>query len=907
VTYPRRSESIKRFLEAYTHADLAALYHKGMECQVNVAQDGGERVSGEFKGRQWHKWQDPMTGETWGSFRIPRNAMSEPEDNDSEIKMDIARHVEGIGMTGWDWMARRSCWVAFDFDDITGHSDRHQQKVSPDQLLEVQKAASAIPWVTIRKSTSGKGLHLYVYLEGVTTQNHTEHAALSRAILGLMSALTAFDFNSRVDICGGNMWVWHRKMKGTDGLTLLKSGSMLRDVPPNWKEHVNVISGRRRKTVPTFLAANTELSESDKIFSELTGQSARIPLDEGHRKLIQWLEENKAVVWWDSDHHMLVTHTFHLQEAHDKLGLKGIFKTIAQGTERGSDHNCFCFPLRRSAWAVRRFSPGVQEHGNWSQDGSGWTRCFLNHEPDLATACRSFGGVEHPSGGFVFREGGVAVEAAGSMGIQLVLPDWLLRRKTRLKPHKDGTRIIAEIDHDANDSPNRGEMKDWLPEKGFWKRIFNTPVPTLPESEAGNYDDLVRHLVTEGCGDYGWVIKRDGAWGEESYSNIKIAMKSAGIASVKEMELILGASVMKPWKVVNRPFQPVFPGDRQWNRDAAQFKVPPLLGIEKRKYPNWQKILRHIGQGLDAALAENGWAQVNAIKTGADYLKVWLSSLFQYPLEPLPYLFLWGPQNSGKSILHEAVSQMLTKGYTRADAALINPAGFNAELRYAILCIIEETDLRKNKLAYSRIKDWVTAREIPIHEKGKTPVGLPNATHWMQCSNHKDYCPVFPGDSRITIIHVPELDSLEMIPKSVLLRELEKEGPEFLGELIELELPAPASRLNVEVIRTQDKIELEKANRTSLEIFIDDTVHFVPGKMITIAEFHTRFIESLDPNEISHWTKQRISTNMDSRFPKGRRVTDGHWAYGNMSWEPKKEGEQSMPRLVAANDKLRSE
>src|SRR5436853_2571102 len=133
----KRSEVIKNFLMAKTHKDLAALYFKGMECQVNVAQDGGERIQGEFKGRQWAAWQNADTGEQWASFRIPRNAMSEPEDNDSEIRWNLESHAEGIGMTGWDWMTRQSLWVAFDFDDITGHSDRHGQKLSPDQLSEV--------------------------------------------------------------------------------------------------------------------------------------------------------------------------------------------------------------------------------------------------------------------------------------------------------------------------------------------------------------------------------------------------------------------------------------------------------------------------------------------------------------------------------------------------------------------------------------------------------------------------------------------------------------------------------------------------------------------------------------------------------------------------------------------------
>jgi len=118
-----RSESIKLFLDAMAPPELAALYHLGMECQVNVAQDGGERTDGEFKGRKWHGWTDGMT--TWKTFRIPYKADTNPEYLDKAIRFDLAAHAEGIGLTGWDWQRKVSRWVAYDFDAIMGHSEQH--------------------------------------------------------------------------------------------------------------------------------------------------------------------------------------------------------------------------------------------------------------------------------------------------------------------------------------------------------------------------------------------------------------------------------------------------------------------------------------------------------------------------------------------------------------------------------------------------------------------------------------------------------------------------------------------------------------------------------------------------------------------------------------------------------------
>ncbi len=48
----KRTEAIKNFLTAATHPDLADLYYDGMEVQVNVAQDAGERVEGEYLGKK---------------------------------------------------------------------------------------------------------------------------------------------------------------------------------------------------------------------------------------------------------------------------------------------------------------------------------------------------------------------------------------------------------------------------------------------------------------------------------------------------------------------------------------------------------------------------------------------------------------------------------------------------------------------------------------------------------------------------------------------------------------------------------------------------------------------------------------------------------------------------------------
>jgi hypothetical protein len=893
---PTKSEAVKNLLTAWTLPELAALYSIEMECQVIVAQGDGKRVDGEYKGKKSHGYTDENGLEIWKPFRIPYNASTEPEYTDSNITFDLAKHAEGIGMTGWNWAKRQSMWVAFDFDAITGHSDRHSRKMTDQDLQRVVEAASGVPWITIRKSTSGTGLHFYVFLDGVPTKNHTEHAALARAILGSMAAATGFDFAGKVDVAGGNMWVWHRKMKGTEGLKLVKQGTVLKDIPKNWQEHTKVITGHRRKALPKEIT-ESPVNHIDDMFEELTGQFSKVPLDDDHKKLISHLEKSSANWWWDQDHHILVTHTIHLVEAHKTLEMRGIFKTISKGTERGVDHNVFLSPLRHGAWSVRRFTPGVEEDATWTQDGKGWTKTILNRDPDIGTASRCFEGVEDPKGGFTFRHAEQAQSAASYLGIELKIPSWAAGKETKIKEHKDG-RLVIEME--KADTDKTEDMRGWLSGKGKWQRIYSIPNSGPQEIEVGNYDDTVRHLVTEAGEDYGWRIRTHSDWQVEPLTHVKIALKSLGFGAA-EVDGILGASIFKGWTVVNRPFQPEYPGDRTWNLNAPQLRYVPSVS-ETLSYPTWKKILDHCGHSLDVAVRAHPWCSANNILTGADYLKVWLASLFQSPTEPLPYLFFYGPQNSGKSIFHEAVELLITSGCVRADQSLINPSGFNGELEKSVLCVVEELDLRKNKTAYNRIKDWVTARLIQIHKKGETPYTVPNTSHFIQCANAIEYCPMFSGDTRITMFYVEEIPLGELIPKKKLIDLLRKEAPDFLAEILRIEIPEPVDRLNVPVVESQDKLTAEEASLSEIELFLKESCHYIPGEVVPYAELWDKFQEWCDPSMLFKWSKIRFGRELPKKFPKGRSKKDASFIVGNISLRPPNPERDPKKRLVLQGD-----
>lgn len=897
-----RSQAIKRFLDAKTRPHLAALYSDEYECQVNVGQFGGERVdSKEFT--HSISWTDNV--QTWYPFRIPKNAMSEPEDNSGmPMTYELDKYVEAIGMTGWNWKKRKSMWVAFDFDAIAGHSDKHAATLSDAQLNDVREAAMAIPWITVQKSTGGKGLHLYVFLDGIDSQNHNEHAALARSIIALMSAKTGFDFQSGVDVCGGNMWVWGRKMEGTDGLTLVKKGDVLYDVPPNWKEHIKVTSSRgKMRNLPHFIP-----SGDVSLFEELAGQRPKIQLDDDHRKLIDFLTETKAHWWWDTDHWMLVCHTYDLARAHEQLTMKGAFHTLATGRHAGGDHNCFCFPIRRGAWSVRRYTRGIQEHSSWGKDTSNFTFCYLNRDPDLKTVARTYEATElENNGGFEFQEAEIAQTAVKLLGVTIDLPNHMARRTTILKPNKDGRLIVKIRREDGEKSPGKGWKEDT--KQRMWVKIFDVNVVDKQEPEAANYDDVVRHLVSEMGDDCGWVIKANQSWNVEPLAHVKAVLGGAMSLNEKQVREVIGVSVARCWRLVNMPFKPEYPGDRQWNRNSAQLRFMPTAELDNLTFPHWRAILSHTGSGLDDAVSEHKWCKTAGIMTGGDYLCYWISSLFKNPLKPLPYLFFYGPQNSGKSILPEALALLFDRkrGVIRADAALISPSGFNGELENAVLGVVEETDFSRNPvMVYNRVKDWVTSPDILIHRKNQTPYTTPNSLHIIHVSNPKEACPVFKDDTRITMGFVKSLEPGQEIAKDKLTALLEKEAPDFLAYILALEIPETGTRMGVPIIETVDKLETAKANQSVLEMFISECCHRVDGEAVKLGDLYQKFKDWLDPNEAENWTKPKMSKELPPDLPKGR-FRGADWHIGNLSFTPKPLTEGKRVKLVARGEFLKPE
>jgi len=874
------SETIDSFFKSLSTnfaSDLTSRWSIDMECQIMVDPTQGTPVYDGDKliRNTWQVCSDENGTYNYHHLRIPKNSMSDPFFNDRPLGFPLQRHIECIGMTGWNWQKKQSLWVAFDFDAITGHAQG--VGVSNDALEKVREFASDIPWVQVRKSTSGSGLHLYVYFDpedAPQTENHNVHAALARSVLGLMEKETGFDFRGNMDVLGGNMWVWHKKVSNSNrGLAVLKDYDIFcPNLPDNWKDNIDVVTGKSGKV--RFNGINKEDYES---FEAQTASRNKTKVDETHKLVEERIHNLGYTIIWVPDHHCWQTHTRAFAELMEEYpeDYRGIYETLSEGTDKGGQ-NCFAFPVSNGGFRITRFGKGAREHKTWYQDGTDWTWTYFNRSPSLMEAATFFGGVEDPDGkGWVVNDVDDVIRICQSLGDEFHVPDhWadengMKGRKFLLRGNKSN-QLVIEMQRKRDEQVPSG----WIEKNKskFVTLLKTAKTESVTEDDEINYDDRVRALVDTNNEFYQWVILNENSeWIVQNKDNTRSALK---IWAADKTEDVLGKLIISNWKIVNVPFQPEYLGQRMWNRNAPQFSVQP--DNPGKPHPHWDMILDHCGQDLDESVQDNKWCREAGINTGADYLAYWIACLLRDPYCKLPYLFFYGPQNSGKSIFHEAISTLISRGIVYADEALQSKSNFNGEIADAVLCVVEETNLGShNSSAYDRMKAWVTGEEILIHAKYQQPHQVKNTTHWCQMANDKAFCPIAVGDTRVVMIHVPMLETVE-IPKSTLLQHLKEQAPAFLRMLLDLRLPTPPGRTRLPVLETDSKTMAQEDNKTIVDKFLETQCYPVDGALVRFREFYEALSEWMQEEERGLWTYNRVVDEFRNRemLPMGKQLNN---------------------------------
>jgi len=566
--------------------------------------------------------------------------------------------------------------------------------------------------------------------------------------------------------------------------------------------------------------------------------------------------------------------------------MRGIFDTNSMDSDPGKP-NCFCRPKPDGAWDVYRFGEGTEECPLWDMQGK-WTHTTYNFPATLKQICLACGGYEgtDEKQGFMFDSLDEVKEALVLLTSKLKLPDRAGGRALSLHNGLGG-KIILVI------GKERGDEKAHFPRyvktpRGWeiWIRdAVDTPDQEIEDEQLWTeLDNKMRSLKVKslkGATFDSWVIKDEDGWTTHPRENIKSWLSSTGFA---KPDPVLGGAVFKSWTLINEPFQAEYPGGRMWNRDAAQFVYAPieLREGESPKHPTWTRVMEHCGVDLSDYLKELPWCSDWGIVTGGDYLTAWVACMFQNPFGKLPYLFMYGPQNSGKSSFHESIA-LLTNGVKKADRALTSEQGYNGELMGAVLAVVDEVDISKaGSSVYNKLKEWVTGLTISIHAKYKGVQDVVSTLHFVQMSNSRASLPVLPGDTRITVMNVPSLE--EEIPRDRLHELLREEAPHFMRTLLDYEIPEAQGRLMLPVIETQSKADAAASNVNELEQFIGDNCYEVPGAAIKFQDFKEKFLASLEDFQRPDWKERLIRNAISEKYLVGRSTSSNVTIIGNLSF-----------------------
>lgn len=524
--------------------------------------------------------------------------------------------------------------------------------------------------------------------------------------------------------------------------------------------------------------------------------------------------------------------------------------------------NCFLFPLPNGGWRVYRFSPGITETETWIQDGAGWTTCYFNRLPDVETACRAnmgqrIEGKPH----YIFPDGHHAIKAAEALGQKLDLEPALRDRTTEIRVNNGYLTVYIKKEKDDVDK----RMTGWIEKPKYWVRDLNKRLPKDDTSDLGetDFDGILRSLRSPSGEVAGWMFwSAQGDWSGTNSGIVKMIMQGKG-QTKPDAEAIMGRCAVNPWKIICQPFREEYPGGRQWNINAPQLRfIPAQLGDDLPQHPHWDMILDHVGMELTPVLQNNAWAQRHGITAGAQYLLLWIATLFREPFKRLPFLFLHGNENCGKSMFYESIALLMTKGVINASKAVATTGDFNGELAGAVLCYVEEIDLSHHKVALPRIKDWTMAEYMLIRQMRMDAYQQPNTTHWVQVANYREYCPIFGGDTRITAINVPDFAPGQEVGRDDMKDFLQAEAPHFLATLLSVSLPPPAGRLRIPVIETESKLEAIELNRSHLDEFVAAHCKRVDGERVNYAVFYETFIKWLPADVRDQWSPQRVASKI---------------------------------------------
>ena len=864
-------KNTRKLLAHFPHNNqwLLDRYHTALETQIYVTP-GTDEEAHETKSNCWSNGVH-----CWKQIRWPHNSDTNPNFEDFVPQFPLLDYVESVGTTWYNWETGESEGVFFDIDSIVGHKSGLTEK----ELKRIIEKLSCVDYVTIIRSTSGLGYHVVVFFKkGKRPQikNHGEHTLVAEVVLQKMSEDSDLDLRAKVDCFGQIGWFWSiRATPENQGFSMVKQATrdLTADEIPDWTN----LPAKRMKMRPKVVAYNESGTEIED--NNILGYTDEVVvINKDHMRIIHALEDTKFSFNPVEEHNLFHTHTAALREIHKKLSLKGPFQTVASG-QGNEKPNCFIRPQNGGGFSVFRFGKGTPEHLLWDQmtltTWCSYNQAIPPHKILMHMGAEFVSESKH----YEFESKEELIEATKILGNQVPLK---LIENRHYALAVNGRGLILKCFCEKDDSP--GGCDGWQRVRGFHKKVLSRLEEVNVDSILSHVDRVIRYVVRQGE-ELGWSVKTEAGWirckGEAPAKRITRFNVGAQIA-----ELYMYVANTNPWTLVNQPFEREYLPKRQWNKESAQLVIQ--CATKSGPHPHWDLILNHIGQSWDEPLVDNSEMQKYGIHTGADYLKAWIACMIRYPEIPLPYIFLVGPENSGKSVLHEVLRKCIRNGVVHGGNAFSSNSGFNGEFEGRVLVTIDETDFSKFPGFIPRFKFWINCTEMQIHKKTMQPFDATNFIHVIQTANTVEACPLDYGDTRCAIGAVPIFEGIE-IPKlgdDGLIDRCVREFPNFLYTLGTMQLPPMTGRTRLPVITTEIKSEMLLSTEPDSLTFLKAMYHDVPGCYTKLSDAYVEYKKWCVTNNIKPTPLNDFKLQVGYKYPVHQGPSGRAFTIGNVSIDP---------------------
>jgi len=690
------------------------------------------------------------------------------EDNDGNLadkghSVPPGSKLLVFGTAFWEWTEKKQHTVGIDIDT----DDNHTNGLAKDNFEQALGAALCVPWWEVRRSSGGKGLHVFPrFTEPVDVATRAEASALARAVLTLASRETGFDFRAAKDCAGGNMWIY-RADAPPSAYEIIKEASAAldpRDLPAGWRQ-AKEAAKRKVQFAPSSVALSPEHLAIEKQLQELDYSIIFVP-----------------------EFGCYHIHTHALQEAHRKYQFRGHFTTVSGGHDPGQP-NGYMFPLPSGGFLVKRFG-NAQEDSSWF-DGPNGQYAYLNLEAPFTKAINHFA-ANKTTKGFAYTAEGLRTMLK-AVGVTLEIPELFNSRTLFIRTAKLVAQIsVQKLDADA-------QVPDWTSTDKTWQRSFQVPSSNQAYAAASalRVSEIVRAVSTD-TESAQWCVKTDGEWVGTKASEVANVLVSQWESPSETM----GIMRLEPYWLVFEPYQPEYLPNRRWNRGAPQLACIPADVADDT--PTWDAVFDHLGSGLDDDVAADEVCQSVGITSGSHYLKLWTKLLIEKPQQRTPYLFLTSRQNNtGKTSLGASICHLIDPGVAEInEEALVDK--FTGELEGKVLCLIEELDLRdKRNKGYATLKRVLTSKTLTIRRMRTDAYNVPNYTHFIHTANDATFVPCETEDMRIVMINVPTITTF--IESLKFEDGIKREAPSMLKKLIDMPLVEPCGRFWLPVVQTSLK------------------------------------------------------------------------------------------------------